>query len=124
MLRRFLQAKIHRVRVTESNLHYEGSCAIDEALLEAAGIKEFQFIELYNVTNGERWGTYAITAPRGSGMICPNGASARKALVGDILIICSYLDLNEIEVDAHQPAIVLVDERNHQRAYAAGHTPR
>ena len=78
MLKTLLQAKLHRVRVTEADLDYEGSCGIDELLLEASGIAEFQYVEIYNVTNGERFTTYAIRAPRGSGTISLNGAAARK----------------------------------------------
>jgi aspartate 1-decarboxylase len=112
MLRTFLQAKLHRVRVTQADLHYEGSCGIDEALVEAAGLKEYQYIELYNVTNGERFTTYIIKAPRGSGQVSLNGAAARKAMVGDLLIICAYSMYSEAELEHHQPVIVLVDEHN------------
>ena len=86
MLRTMLQAKLHRVRVTQSELHYEGSCAIDDDLLDAAGIMEYQQIDIYNVTNGERFTTYAIRAQRGSRTISVNGAAAHKANPGDILI--------------------------------------
>jgi aspartate 1-decarboxylase len=112
MLRSFLQAKLHRVRVTQADLDYEGSCGIDEALLEAAGLKEYQYIELYNVTNGERFTTYIIKAARGSGQISLNGAAARKAMVGDLLIICAYSMYSEVELEHHQPVIVLVDDNN------------
>lgn|SRR5690606_16202918 len=112
MLRTMLQAKLHRVRVTEADLHYEGSCGIDENLLDAAGLQENQYIELYNIGNGERFSTYIIKAPRGSGMISLNGAAARKAMVGDLLIICAYSIYSEAEVAQHQPVVVLVDEHN------------
>jgi len=112
MLRTLLQAKLHRVRVTEADLDYEGSCGIDEALLEASGIVESQYIEIYNVTNGERFATYAIRAPRGKGTISLNGAAARKAMVGDLLIICAYSQYSETEFAAYRPAVVLVDEHN------------
>ena len=115
MLRTLLQAKLHRVRVTEAILDYEGSCGIDEALLEASGIREFQYIELYNVNNGERFATYVIRAPRGSGTISLNGAAARKAMVGDLLIICAYSQYSEAEVASYRPAVVLVDEQNRPR---------
>jgi aspartate 1-decarboxylase len=75
-----LQAKLHRVSVTQADLHYEGSCGIDEVLLEASGIREFQYIEIYNINNGERFSTYAIRATRGGGEISLNGAAARKAM--------------------------------------------
>jgi aspartate 1-decarboxylase len=112
MLRTMLQAKLHRVRVTEAILDYEGSCGIDEGLLEIAGLKEFQYIELYNVTNGERFTTYIIKAARGSGQISLNGAAARRAMVGDLLIICAYSMYSEAELEQYQPVVVLVDEQN------------
>jgi aspartate 1-decarboxylase len=107
-----LKSKLHRVRVTHSELDYEGSCAIDEALLEAADIREYQQIELYNVNNGERFTTYAIRAQRNSGIISVNGAAARKAAPGDILIIATYAVYNEIELEKFQPELVYVDAMN------------
>src|SRR3546814_20723643 len=90
MQRVMLKSKLHRVTVTHCELEYEGSCAIDDALLDAADIRAFQQIDIYNVTNGERFSTYAIRAPRGSGVISLNVAAARTAAVGDILIIATY----------------------------------
>jgi aspartate 1-decarboxylase len=115
MLRTMLQAKLHRVRVTQADLHYEGSCGIDEALLEASGLRENQYIEIYNVANGERFSTYIIKAPKGSGEISLNGAAARKAMVGDLLIICAYSAYSAAELEQYQPTIVLVDEQNRPR---------
>jgi aspartate 1-decarboxylase len=115
MLRTFLQAKLHRVRVTQADLDYEGSCGIDEALLDASGLRENQYIELYNVANGERFSTYIIKAPRGSGEISLNGAAARKAMVGDLLIICAYSAYSEAELEHYAPVVVLVDEHNRPR---------
>ena len=112
MQRTMLKSKIHRVTVTRADLNYEGSCAIDEDLLDAADIREYQQIELYNVTNGERFTTYAIRAERGSGTISVNGAAARKAQVGDILIIAAYAVYNELELQRHAPDLVYVDARN------------
>lgn len=112
MLLDILQAKLHRVYVTRADLHYEGSCGIDEDLLEASGIREFQHLEIYNVDNGERFTTYAIKSPRGSQEICLNGAAARRAAVGDHLIICAYSRFTEAEASKHRPVIVLVDENN------------
>jgi aspartate 1-decarboxylase len=112
MNRVMLRAKLHRATVTEADLHYEGSCAIDAALLEAADMREFEQIELYNINNGERFSTYAIPAPPGSGVVSLNGAAARKAQVGDLLIICTYAPLADAELKTHQPKIVLLDERN------------
>jgi len=112
MLLMMLQAKLHRAQVTHANLHYEGSCGIDKDLLEVSGIREFQYIEIYNVTNGERFNTYVIAAPSGSGEISLNGAAARKALIGDLLIIATYCAYSEPELERYQPVIVLVDEHN------------
>jgi aspartate 1-decarboxylase len=115
MLRTMLQAKLHRVRVTEADLHYEGSCGIDRALLDASGIRPNQYIEIYNIANGERFTTYVIEAPRGSGAITLNGAAARKAMVGDLLIICTYAQYSEAELADHRPVVVLADENNQPR---------
>ncbi len=118
MLKTLLQAKLHRVRVTEADLDYEGSCGIDELLLEASGIGEFQYLEIYNVNNGERFATYAIRAPRGSGTISLNGAAARKAMVGDLLILCAYSQYSEAELASYRPVVVLVDEHNRPKPRA------
>jgi len=112
MLRTMLQAKLHRATVTCADLHYEGSCGIDQALLDLSGIRENQYIEIYNVTNGERFTTYAIAAPRGSGEISLNGAAARKAMVGDLLIIAAYSQYTEEELASYRPVVVLLDEHN------------
>jgi len=112
MQRVMLKSKLHRVRVTHSELHYEGSCAIDETLLEAADIREYQQIEIYNVSNGERFTTYAIRAQRGSGIISVNGAAAHKADPGDIVIIATYAVYNEIELQKFVPQLVYVDDGN------------
>jgi aspartate 1-decarboxylase len=117
MTKTMLQAKLHRVRVTEADLHYEGSCGIDELLLEASGIREFQYIEIYNVNNGERFNTYAIRAPRGSGTISLNGAAARRAMTGDLLIICAYSEYTEAELKTYRPVVVLVDDRNRPKPH-------
>lgn len=119
MIRTMLQAKLHRVRVTEADLHYEGSCGIDRALLDASGMKPFQYIELYNISNGERFSTYIIEAPRGSGVISLNGAAARKAMVGDLLIICTYGQYSEAELASYKPVVVLVDAKNQPTAATA-----
>ncbi|MDP1635920.1 MAG: aspartate 1-decarboxylase [Gallionellaceae bacterium] len=112
MQRTMLQAKLHRVRVTQSELHYEGSCAIDDDLLDASGIREYQQIDIYNVTNGERFTTYAIRAERGSRTISVNGAAAHKAGPGDILIIAAYSGYSEMEMQKYHPTLVYVDEHN------------
>src|SRR5437667_12356170 len=112
MQRTMLKSKIHRATVTHSELHYEGSCAIDEKLLDAADIREYQQIDIYNVDNGERFTTYAIRAERGSGVISVNGAAARKAMVGDLLIIAAYANYTELELEKYEPRLVYVDGRN------------
>lgn len=112
MQRIMLKAKLHRVRVTHSELHYEGSCAIDQALMDAADIREYQQIEIYNISNGERFTTYAIRAERNSGIVSVNGAAARKASTGDILIIATYAIYSELELQKHRPELIYVDERN------------
>jgi aspartate 1-decarboxylase len=112
MQRTMLKSKLHRVTVTQAELHYEGSCAIDQNLLDAADIREYQQIEIYNVTNGERFSTYAIRAERGSGTISVNGAAARKAAAGDLLIICTYAAYSEVELARHQPDLIYVDAKN------------
>jgi aspartate 1-decarboxylase len=112
MQRTMLKSKLHRAHVTHSELHYEGSCAIDETLLEAANIREYEQIDIYNITNGERFSTYAIRAERNSGIISVNGAAAHKANPEDIIIIASYAVYNEIELDKFSPQLVYVDEQN------------
>ena len=112
MQRMMLKSKLHRVTVTQAELHYEGSCAIDEDLLDAADIKEYQQIEVWNVNNGARFTTYAIRAERGSGTISVNGAAARQAAAGDLLIIATFAMYNEIELQKFEPELVYVDSRN------------
>lgn len=112
MQRTMLKSKLHRVRVTRAELHYEGSCAIDELLLEAADIRPYQQIEIYNVSNGERFSTYAIAAIRGSGVISVNGAAAHRANPGDIVIIAAYAIYNELELQRYQPQLVYVNKKN------------
>ena len=112
MQRNMLRAKIHRASVTQCDLHYEGSCGIDENLLDAADIVEHEQIELYNVNNGERFSTYVIKGKRGSGEISLNGAAARKVQLGDLLIICTYAPMNQEEVSGFKPKVVFVDSKN------------
>jgi aspartate 1-decarboxylase len=107
-----LKTKLHRACVTHSELEYEGSCAIDSDLLDAAGIHEYEQIHIYNVTNGERFTTYAIRAEKGSNIISVNGAAAHKASPGDRIIICAYTALNEEEVANFKPTLVYLDEKN------------
>jgi aspartate 1-decarboxylase len=102
--------------VTHAFLDYEGSCGIDEDLLDASGIVPNQYVEIYNVSNGERFTTYTIKAARGSGEISLNGAAARKAAIGDLLIICAYSIYEESELAHYEPIVVLVDEQNRLRS--------
>lgn len=118
MQRIMLKSKIHRASVTHAELNYEGSCAIDEDLLDAADIREYQQIEIYNATNGERFSTYAIRAERGSRVISVNGAAARKAQVGDILIVAAYAAYDEAELARHTPDLVYVDALNRIKSQA------
>ena len=112
MQRTMLKSKLHRATVTHSELHYEGSCAIDETLLEAADIHEYEQIQIYNITNGERFTTYAIRAARDSGVISVNGAAAHKANPGDLVIIATYAVYNELELARYAPELVYVDADN------------
>ncbi|MBZ0225803.1 MAG: aspartate 1-decarboxylase [Comamonas sp.] len=114
MIRTLLKSKIHRVRATHCDLHYEGSCAIDEDLLDAAGIVENEQVHIWNVDSGQRFVTYAIKGQRGSGMISVNGSAARRACVGDLLIIAAFAQVSEEELATHQPRLVFVDEKNRQ----------
>ena len=112
MLRQFLNSKIHRATVTDANLNYVGSITIDEEFLEQAQIMEWEKVEILNINNGERFQTYAIKGKRGSKCFCLNGAAARKAQVGDKIIIVTYADLTPEEIKAHKPTIVQVGEGN------------
>lgn len=112
MLRKMLQGKLHRVTVTQADLHYEGSCAIDQDFMDAAGILEYEAIDIYNVDNGERFSTYAISGERGSRIISVNGAAARRAAVGDKLIICSYVNMSDEDARTHKPNVAYFDENN------------
>lgn len=112
MLRTVLLAKIHGCTLTAANLDYMGSISIDQSLLEAAGIFPYEQVQVVNLSNGERLLTYAITAPPGSGRIELNGAAARLGMKGDRLIIMTYAQLSQDELDDHSPTVVFVDERN------------
>ncbi len=112
MQRVMLQGKLHQARVTHAVLEYEGSCAIDQDLLDAAGILEYEEIQIYNIDNGERFTTYAISGERGSKVISVNGAAAHKASAGDRVIICAYVRLDSEEVKRHKPSLVYLDAGN------------
>ncbi len=107
-----LKCKLHRACVTHAELDYDGSCAIDSKLLELAGILEFEQIDIYDITNGERFTTYAIRAEPGSGIISINGAAAHKARVGDRVIICAYGAMDSALAHTHKPRLVYLDEKN------------
>lgn len=107
-----LKTKLHRARVTHAELEYEGSCAIDSQLLDAAGIHEYEQIHIYNINNGERFSTYAIRAEAGSGIISINGAAARKASVNDLVIICAYVGIEQEALADFKPNLIYVDQEN------------
>ena len=112
MITTMLKAKLHRATVTGADLHYEGSISIDQDLLDRAGILVNEQVDIYNINNGERFTTYAISAPRGSGEIGLNGAAARKAMAGDKVIICAYAGIPAEEARQHRPTVVLLGEGN------------
>ena len=108
----FLKSKLHGAYVTHSELNYDGSCAIDSDILEQASINEYEKIDIYNVTNGERFTTYTILAQPGSGIISVNGAAAHKASPGDKLVICSYIDVPSDQIKKYKPTLVYLDSNN------------
>ena len=115
MLRTLLSGKIHRATVTDANLHYEGSFTLDADLLDAAGILPHERIEVYNVTRGTRFATYAIEGEPGRGDVCANGAAAHRAVAGDLVIVAAYGQFTDEEARRHRPRVVLVDARNRPR---------
>ena len=118
MIRTMLQGKLHRVKVTQADLHYEGSCAIDQDFLEAAGILEYEAIDIYKVTNGKSFSTYAIAGERGSRIISVNGAAAHCADVGDILIIATYVTMPDEQARSWQPKVAYFDGDNEMKRTA------
>jgi len=107
-----LKAKLHRARVTHSELDYEGSCAIDGDILDLSGIREYEQIHIYNINNGQRFTTYAIRAENGSGVFSINGAAARLACPGDLIIICAFASLDEAELKNYRPVLVYFEANN------------
>jgi aspartate 1-decarboxylase len=107
-----LKSKIHRVKITQAELHYVGSITIDEDLMDAANLIENEKVQVVNVNNGERLETYVIKGERGSGQVCLNGPAARKASVGDIVIIISYAGMDLEEAKTHKPVLIFPDDRN------------
>ena len=116
---RLLKGKIHRATVTGADLNYEGSIEIDSSLMEAAGIVPFEQVDIWNLTNGERFSTYALAAPKGSGTIGLNGAAARKVQVGDEIIIAAFASMSEKQAARWKPLVVFVDQRNRLKVGAA-----
>jgi len=112
MLRHMLLGKIHRATVTAAELHYEGSVTIDRDLLDLAGILPYERVEIWNVTNGERFSTYALAGQPGSGVVCINGAAAHKASRGHLVIIAAFADMNDAEARDWTPRAVFVDAHN------------
>ncbi len=112
MKRTLLKSKIHRATVTDANLLYQGSVSIDPVLMEAADLVHYERVEIYNCTNGERFATYAIPGRPGSGEIVINGAAAHKAGKGDVVILATYADYEDVDCRSHQPSLVFVDEKN------------
>jgi aspartate 1-decarboxylase len=112
MRRTFFKSKIHRATVTHADLEYEGSVTIDEDLMDAAGIWDYEAVHVWNITRGTRLQTYAIKGQRGSGIICINGAAAHLNKPGDMVILATFAELEESEARDHEPAVVLVDRQN------------
>jgi aspartate 1-decarboxylase len=112
MRRTFFKSKIHRATVTQADLHYEGSVTIDEELMDAAAIAEYEAVHIWNITRGTRLQTYALKGGRGSGVVCINGAAAHLNQPGDLVILATFAELDEAEARTHAPKVVLVDGRN------------
>ncbi len=112
MRRTFFKSKIHRATVTHADLDYEGSVTIDEDLMDAAGIWDYESVHIWNITRGSRLQTYALRGERGSGVICINGAAAHLNRPGDIVIVATFAELEESEARVHKPTVVLVDRQN------------
>lgn len=123
MLRVMMKSKIHRATITEANLAYEGSLTIDAGLMRAADILPYEMVHVYNISNGERFETYAIVGEEGSGVICLNGAAARKGAVGDLIIITTYATYDAAELQEHRPKVVLVDSHNRLKDTASPEKP-
>ncbi len=119
MQRIMLKSKLHRARITDSNLEYEGSMTIDEDLMKASDIVPYEQIKVYNVNNGARFDTYAIAGPPGSGEICLNGAAARMGARGDLIIIVTYVNIDDAEIPNHKPKLVFLDSNNRIKKDAA-----
>ena len=112
MNKTLLKSKLHRINVTQVELDYEGSCAVDKDFLEAAGMQEYERVDVYNVSNGERFSTYLILAESGSKTLSVNGAAAHKVSIDDVVIICTYGSYDKNEARSHHPTLVYFDKEN------------
>lgn len=121
MILTLCKSKIHRARVTEAELYYEGSLTVDTELLTASKILPYEKVQVVNVNNGQRFETYIIPGEAGSGVICLNGPAARLGAVGDEVIIIAYAEFDEAEARSYQPTVVLVDEHNRIKNIMRGH---
>ena len=123
MLRVMMKSKIHRATVTQADLHYEGSLTISAELMQAADILPYEMVHVYNVSNGERFETYALEGEADSGIICLNGAAARKGAPGDLIIITTYSTYDAAELKKHHPKVVMVDRHNRLKDTSAAEKP-
>ena len=121
MILTLCKSKIHRARVTEAELYYEGSLTVDTDLLNASGILSYEKVQVVNVNNGERFETYIIPGQAGSGVICLNGPAARLGSVGDEIIVIAYAEFDEAEAKKYEPTVVLVDQKNKIKQILKGH---
>ena len=123
MLRVMMKSKIHRATVTQADLHYEGSLTISAELMQAADILPYEMVHIYNVSNGERFETYALEGEADSGIICLNGAAARKGAPGDLIIITTYATYDAAELTKHHPKVVMVDRHNRLKDTSSAEKP-
>ena len=123
MLRVMMKSKIHRATVTQADLHYEGSLTISAELMQAADILPYEMVHVYNVSNGERFETYALEGEADSGIICLNGAAARKGAPGDLIIITTYATYDAAELTKHHPKVAMVDRHNRLKDTSASEKP-
>lgn len=123
MRRSMFKSKLHRATVTHADVEYEGSVTVDEDLLDASDIQEYEAVHIWNVTRGTRLQTYALKGPRGSGLICVNGAAAHLARPGDKVIIATFAEMEEAEAKRHVPTVVLLDEHNRIKDAKATEVP-
>ena len=123
MLRVMMKSKIHRASITQAELHYEGSLTISAELMRAADILPYEMVHVYNVSNGNRFETYAIEGEENSGVICLNGAAARQGAVGDLIIITTYATYEAAELERHHPKVVMVDRHNRLKNTASAEKP-